>query len=257
MKQYFVIADIHGFYTAMIKSLHKAGFRKSNPNHILIVCGDIFDRGNESPKVYEFLRSLPKKRRILIRGNHEYLLRDLVTRGYPYDYDAHNGTLGTINSFVETIAPITPEVHVSFHDRCTLFKELGVLDWIFSDEWVNYYELGKYIFVHSWIPVDTHSHLPLYYIGSYHRFTMMEDWRNASDYWWEEATWGCPIKMYLADLIPEGKTIVCGHWRVSDFHAIFNQEEQINNNIYISERLIGLDATTASSGFCNVFSFTM
>ena len=77
IKTYFAISDIHGFYYPMHRSLYKAGFRKTNPDHILIVCGDIFDRGPDSVKVYNFLKSLPRDRRILIRGNHEFLLRDL------------------------------------------------------------------------------------------------------------------------------------------------------------------------------------
>ena len=54
MKKYFVISDIHGFYSSMKKSLFKAGFRKTNSNHVLIICGDLFDRGKESKKIFDF-----------------------------------------------------------------------------------------------------------------------------------------------------------------------------------------------------------
>ena len=47
MKTYFVCSDIHGFYKEWMKSLKEAGFNKNNPEHILIVLGDVFDRGNE------------------------------------------------------------------------------------------------------------------------------------------------------------------------------------------------------------------
>ena len=51
MKTYFVCSDIHGFYKEWVKSLKEAGFNKNNPEHILIVLGDIFDRGIRiSPK---------------------------------------------------------------------------------------------------------------------------------------------------------------------------------------------------------------
>ena len=80
MKKFFVISDVHGFYNEMKKSLYKAGYRKSNKNHILIVCGDIFDRGPDSVKIYNFLKSLPRNRRVLIRGNHEMLLKKLVEK---------------------------------------------------------------------------------------------------------------------------------------------------------------------------------
>lgn len=40
-KKYFVISDPHSFYMEMKTALFKAGFRKSNKEHILIVCGDL------------------------------------------------------------------------------------------------------------------------------------------------------------------------------------------------------------------------
>ena len=68
MKKYFVASDIQSFYTPCIKELNKTGFDLNNEEHILIICGDLFDRGSESLKLYEFIKSLPKERRILIRG---------------------------------------------------------------------------------------------------------------------------------------------------------------------------------------------
>ena len=67
MKKYFVSSDIH-ILTPCIKELNKTGFDLNNEEHILIICGDLFDRGSESIKLYEFIKSLPKERRILIRG---------------------------------------------------------------------------------------------------------------------------------------------------------------------------------------------
>ena len=68
MKKHLVSSDIHSFYTPRIKELNKTGFDLNNEEHILIICGDLFDRGSESLKLYEFIKSLPKERRILIRG---------------------------------------------------------------------------------------------------------------------------------------------------------------------------------------------
>ena len=68
MKKYFVASDIYSFYTLCIKELNKTGFDLNNEGHILIICGDLFDRGSESLKLNEFIKSLPKERRILIRG---------------------------------------------------------------------------------------------------------------------------------------------------------------------------------------------
>lgn len=44
---YFVTSDIHGFYTIFKKALKKAKFDINNKDHVLIICGDLFDRGEE------------------------------------------------------------------------------------------------------------------------------------------------------------------------------------------------------------------
>ena len=61
----------------MMNSLTDAGFDVNNENHILVILGDIFDRGTEPIQMYNFLKEFPRDRRILIRGNHEYLLKEL------------------------------------------------------------------------------------------------------------------------------------------------------------------------------------
>lgn len=96
MTRYFITSDLHGFYDEFMEALNRAGFDIADPEHALIVCGDIFDRGKKPLEIYDFLRSLPKERRILIRGNHEGLLRNLVARGYPESFDFHNGTYDTL-----------------------------------------------------------------------------------------------------------------------------------------------------------------
>ena len=55
------------------------------------------DRGSESLKLYEFIKSLPKERRVLIRGNHEYLFIDSLSKEIPDYYDHTNGTVRTLN----------------------------------------------------------------------------------------------------------------------------------------------------------------
>ncbi len=68
MKKYFITSDTHSFYNELIEELNNKGFDVNNKDHIIIMCGDLFDRGSESLKLYEFIKSLPKERRILIRG---------------------------------------------------------------------------------------------------------------------------------------------------------------------------------------------
>ena len=279
MKKYFCVSDIHSFYTILIKALHKKGFDEHNQDHILIVLGDIFDRGNESLEVYEFLRSLPKERRILIRGNHEYLLRDLVKKGFPEQHDYHNGTFNTLFQLADigfknekelesarykelgknNIRYNSPE-YLSINSKYnTLRKKLykgkveEILEWINSDEWVNYYELDNYIFVHGWIPCAT---VPSHYSYQPKEIGYREDWRNATDVEWEDASWGCPWKKAKDGWNKTGKVIVCGHWHTSDF---YNHLTKIKKDIYDCPifqskkyQLIGLDACTAGSNKINV-----
>ena len=63
-KTYFITSDVHSFYTPFISALHEAGFDYDNPEHILVVDGDLFDRGEETYEVWKFITALPKEKRI-------------------------------------------------------------------------------------------------------------------------------------------------------------------------------------------------
>ena len=255
MKKYFIVSDIHSFFQEFRSSLFRAGFRKQNKNHILVVLGDIFDRGPGSIEVYEYIRSLPKERRILVRGNHELLLRDAIKRRLFYDTDYRNGTLGTIiqftgNEYVDCV--YEPGV------VCDNFKKNGILDWIFGPEWQNYAILGNYILVHSWIPVKILDGTDIYDADMATNIEYRPDWRDASQKEWEDATWGCPWVMAAKGLVPDGYTIVCGHWAASEFPRNLdrNYTNYPNHNIYRGHGCIALDATTVRSGFVNVLVLT-
>ena len=73
--KYYVVADVHGFYSELITALTEKGFFKDESPHKLIVCGDLFDRGQEAVKLQDFIVDLMRKDEvILIRGNHEDLI---------------------------------------------------------------------------------------------------------------------------------------------------------------------------------------
>lgn len=287
--KWFCCSDIHGFYNIWMQSLTEADFDVKNENHGLIICGDIFDRGNQPLQVYDFLKSLPKERRILIRGNHEYLLRDLVIRGYALSHDIHNGTADTLCYIAKIItdteynkkrfqqlmasnktvaevledndySKIEKRQYKKFHNR----KLKEILKWIASDEWVNYYETNKYIFVHSFIPLQIKQPIK-FSMSSTQEYN--PDWRTATTSEWEEAAWGCPWKLYLDYFEPEiknGKTLVCGHWHASDFWNNLDLKDKVvagkldtygDNPMYKSDNypnLIGLDACTVVSHRVNV-----
>ena len=252
MKTYFIFSDIHSFYDELIQSLAEAGFDINNSEHIIISCGDIFDRGSKPLEVYKFLKELPKERKVLIRGNHEYLLEELIRKGYEERHDVQNGTFDTLcylakeptrQEFLNQVlfksgrydnAPYgSPEYEQKRREERELLdkrtlklfngkKVKEIIKWIKSDDWVNYYETQHYIFVHSFIPLREKT---IEMDGSYYSTGdkyYFKDWRTQSSaYDWEEASWGCPWSQYERGYFKEeetnGKTLVCGHWHTSDF----------------------------------------
>ena len=55
-KTLFVVSDIHGHYTQLKEALDRAGFDENRPDHLLVCCRELFDRGHENRKVYEAVR---------------------------------------------------------------------------------------------------------------------------------------------------------------------------------------------------------
>ena len=55
--KYFVSADIHGFYDEWIKALKEKGFDFNTPEHKVILCGDLFDRGRQPKQIIDFILS--------------------------------------------------------------------------------------------------------------------------------------------------------------------------------------------------------
>ena len=252
--KYFVVSDIHSFATELKESLSSAGFNKKDKNHTLIVIGDVFDRGSETIETYKFLSSIPKKRCILIRGNHEFLFRDLLEKSYPESHDFSNHT---VDSMCHIAHRDIGDLHcgdVSWKEITDYVKQTKIWAWLQSKQWVNYFELGPYIFTHSFIPVklqECHKFAASIY-GTWNlsgkAFEYRPDWREAMNWEWEEATWGDPVDYYKAGLFNEeskkGKILVVGHWHTSDFYKrlanIKSYDEPIHE-IYYSKDFIGMD----------------
>lgn len=284
-KTYFVVSDLHSFYRPFKINLFRAGFRKTNPNHILIVLGDIFDRGDDTLKVFELIKSIPSNRRIMIKGNHEELFIKLAEKTFPDSYDFSNGTVKTFCHIAGVspddldISKIFSKAHIegkvidyaqASNRRQALWykiiekvKESEIYNWILSNEWLDYFELNNHIFVHSFIPLrcknDKTSKLfeyyPLYSIPLQH-LAPVPNWRTDAYYKeWEESRWGCPYKEFDAGLfnneIKNNKVLVCGHWYTSDFHLLYENKKN-DFSIYYSKNLIALDACTAYSKTTNV-----
>ena len=263
IKTWFVVSDIHGFFVELKNALATAGYQKRNKEHGLIICGDIFDRGPDALAVYNFIQSIPKSRRILIRGNHELLYKELLEKDYPEQHDFSNHTVDTFCQIAYHECQYDfdcSEKYFEYGGLALMYggeenetiphwkrvrrivKDHPITKWIESDEWINYYELDNYILVHSWVPVGSYDGLPAYYIENRH-FEYRDDWRNATQTEWDDATWGCPWRMVKKGLNKTGKTIICGHWHTPDFFKNLKNKtlERGTAPIYYSKDVIALD----------------
>lgn len=207
MPKFFVVSDIHSFYTPLKKELDDKGFDPNNEDHWLVVCGDAFDRGSESVEVLYFLMNLERK--ILIRGNHDDLLEECCVRGFPEWHDMSNGTKKTIDDIggAGCGMPFDECCYITYH------KTAG-----YRIELVDYFETKNYIFVHGWIPCECYGegYDPNKPWHQYKKtFKYKPDWREANDVEWESARWINGIARAQDGIIEPDKTIVCGHWHCS------------------------------------------
>ena len=225
--KYFVCADIHGFYDEWQKALKENGFDINNPEHKIIVCGDLFDRGHQPKEIIDFILS-HKDKFILIRGNHEDLMQEMICRNYNLRHDLSNGT-------AYTIVDLCPEWMISEFNLKKIAKQTGLQEVL--DMCVDYFETKKFIFVHGWIPTKENQY--------------DSNWRNAPKSDWEKARWQNPVLMYRNKVYEPNKTIVCGHWHCS---ALWHEQ---NPNLFdefgpnekfdpfITKSMIALDTCTA------------
>lgn len=251
--KYFIISDIHGFYKETIKALHNAGWEENNPGHMIILCGDAFDRGKESVKIYYWLCDLLQKKKIIwVKGNHEDLLIDLLLRGRPLEHDLHNCTDKTVKDLAKVLLP-KEQYQCSFYDRCQHLKFL--IDWI-NENTVNYYEVGRYVFVHGWYPYWKANWRETPTIANPYNGSDKEDWFNAR---WEDPVNNLIYSSFTEDMT--NKTLVVGHWHTSEFHNVFEMgrgdvwDAKSNFGIFYDkqDRLVALDTCTAATHKVNVF----
>ena len=240
MKKYFIVADVHGYFDEMMEALHKAGFNINDPDHVFVSLGDLHDRGPKSRECIEFAMNLPKERRILVRGNHEDLMREMVLTATIHQYDRTNGT-------VDTMRQITGERF----DAIALMEmtKSNNIWWNYFYETVNYVEIGDFILVHGWIPLnivrDKMSAAP--------RYEVNEDWRNGN---WGAARWFNGMDAWSKGASIPHKTIICGHWDTAWGNQILhNFPDNLAQNMYyipfIDEGIIALDACTALTKMIN------
>ena len=230
-------------------SLHEKGFDENNSEHKIIICGDLFDRGDQSIECYEFVKRMKDQNRLIyIRGNHEDLLIRCVSElthnrhiGY---HHISNGTIKTLSHFM----------NCSEYDilcGCIdykIFKNVtdNLLSFIDNTS-IDYFELGDKIFVHGWVPTTSDE-------DNYEVIDI--NWREGD---WEHARWECGFDAWRCKLIPEGKTVVCGHWHTSYGWSEFRGRSEWGNDAefipFIDNGIIAVDACTAYTHLVNVVVF--
>jgi serine/threonine protein phosphatase 1 len=173
----------------MLESLQKHGYDSTNDSHHLIVIGDMFDRGNESNLVLEYLYDLHhQKKATIILGNHDSFLRDFLQGDFDRAYfnSLYNGFAMTLFA-LSNIKPVADNYQAIYDKIHTRYPYL--LSWL--ETLPLYLELGDYIFVHGGIDGG------------------VLDWKTMLTE--RDFVWSREINLPKVD----GKTVVAGHHRVA------------------------------------------
>jgi serine/threonine protein phosphatase 1 len=247
--KYFVSSDVHGFLDEWITALKEKQFNIDNPEHKIIVCGDLFDRGKQAKDLQAFVMKLIKGGKIiLIRGNHEDLALDLIDNYANYMFDiksSHHYYNGTFQTMLEL-------TDMNYNDATTCLLEFKrrarETDYIKNiiPKMKKFYETDRYVFVHAWVPLKEN------------KYEFNYNWRRASNKLWEKARWLKPLELYKRKLYLKDKTLVFGHWHCSAFWAHQNPQKytEFGKNAcflpFVKKEIIALDACTTQSKRVNV-----
>ena len=246
----FIVSDVHSYYNEMIQSLNEKGFDKDNPQHVFISCGDLLDRGPDPKKCLEYVLSLPRK--ILIKGNHEDLMVEAISRKVFASHDVHNRTVHTAYYLTESV--LDPYLD-NQHDVLEKMENNQLWNDYYKQT-IDYAETDKYVFVHGWVP------------------TRCTDWRTGN---WEAARWYNGMEYNHRGLNPTGKTIICGHYHTSWGHSFLHKKgPEFDDDVIVYENLYGptniehahfepfkdkgiiaIDACTAYSGKVNCITLSI
>lgn len=121
MNRIYCLSDLHGHFNILLAMLEKIQFDSSDTLYIL---GDCNDRGAYAFEIYEYIEQ-HKDNIILIKGNHELMMRDMLLID---DWDKPDGRLWSQNGGKRTIEQFkkhfningeyTDESEANFRDYC-------------------------------------------------------------------------------------------------------------------------------------------
>ena len=248
-KKLFIVSDVHGFYTELKDSLEEAGYDEKNDNHLLIVCGDIFDRGRENVEVYKYLKKISDDgKAMVLKGNHDQMFINYLdgTSITPFNY-IYNGTDETLADFLHETAPFeswniltnNEATWKTFADWLGIaIKEINkeypeLLQWL--KERPYYYETENYIFTHGAIGGES------------------INWRKPNIPW-KELVWdnGSFFGKHITNI---NKTVVIGHFGTSHLRKLYGLDFEKTPYEILKRKdgkVIAIDGTTVLSHKVNV-----
>jgi serine/threonine protein phosphatase 1 len=217
--KYFVVSDIHAHYSALKIALDKQGYDEDNLKHHLLVLGDLFDRGDETLKVLDYLYRLNQSNKAtILLGNHDTFILDFL-RGKldRVTFNVH------VNGFRKTLEQLSgQEIDLDKLEEIVVIinEKFPYLEgWLSS--FPLFLELDDYIFVHAGID------------GS------KPDWRTTTsrrDFVWN--------REFNLPRVPF-KTVVAGHHRVAtirkkteDYDSLFLEHPELFDILYEDGKIL-------------------
>ena len=242
--KYFVVTDIHDHYSLMMEALNKQGFNPECENHKLIVCGDAFYSGPEPGKMFEYLRNLrDKDKLIFINGNHDRELLESINNKFP------QGRPGNKRCAEGVVEYITGKTGLSNEELASECNKIGFTS--FLDSAIPYYETDHYVFTHGFIPDKNKKYNP--------------DWRKENKKSSFDLKDGMMLSMRYGIQEP-GKKIVFGHYSAARCYIMRNAtSENWEKGLYkdvlkvplkgfepfYGDTFIALDQSVKKTGFIN------
>ena len=251
--KYYVVSDIHGYYTYLEQALKNAGFFDEKEPCKLIVCGDLLDRGPEAKALVDFMiRLLEEDKLVYILGNHEdYFVRCLHEIATGRVFEIASGmsvhySNKTWDSMLQLSEMSENEAYKNHYELMRRVRNSPFYK-VLLEKGVDYFETPHYIFTHGWIPcrIDGVKPFQSYYYDP--------DWRCADVDAWKKARWHNGIDLACKyRVIESGKIIVCGHWHTSYGHSHFEHRcsewgKDADFSPFTAEGIIAIDASTPNS----------
>ncbi|XMB71727.1 metallophosphoesterase [Mycoplasmatota bacterium WC30] len=228
MKKYFILSDIHSQYDLLIDAINRIGFDESDQDHILIIAGDVLDRGKQGDAVIRYLENLIILNRVLgVVGNHDAFLIDILNHNYKLDRVKFNIEM---NGFKETLKLGITEADFEITEATLdIIRETFESKYAIFTKWLRelplFLEYANHVIVHGFLDFS------------------LSDWRDTTSHY---AVWERGYNNVIPDTFK--KKIIFGHTPNSHIN---NQ-----NDIIYDGKKIMIDGGAASGVQINVLVLT-